>query len=203
MEWFNIWWSNLGFVGQVMATIAIPATVVLVLQMLLMIIGIGFDSSSGGGAEAHTETTTDEACSSGSNSIFRIFTVRGIVAFFALGGWAGLAALAAGVPTFWSVWISLFAGVMALLVSYFVVQLALRMQESGNVNIKNALSQSGEVYIRIPALRAEKGKVMVLVQERLMEMDAVTDCEHDLAPKSKVEVVDIAEQDCLVVRPVK
>jgi len=203
MEWFTYWWDSLGLVGQIMATAAIPMSIVMLLQLILMLVGAGFDSASsadGGGAD--DATSTDEACSSGSNSIFKIFTVRGIVAFFALGGWAGLAALSAGLSAFWAIWIALLAGVMALLLASFVIQLALRMQQSGNIDMRNAISQIGEVYIRVPALRTAKGKVMVLLQERLVELDAVTDGEIDLLPKSKVEVVDIAEQDCLVVRQI-
>jgi len=135
------------------------------------------------------------------NSIWRIFTIRGIVAFFALGGWAGLAALTSGVPVFWSIQIALFSGLAALMLASIAIRLALRMQDSGNINLNNALSLPAEVYITIPPSRVNTGKVTMLLQERFVELDAVTDSENEIRPKTRVEVVGLANKDCLVVMP--
>jgi membrane protein implicated in regulation of membrane protease activity len=205
MEWFTTWWNSIGLLGQIFACSAIPMTVVMFLQFILMIIGVGFGSDTDGdvdndGSGQNTETTPEEAGNSGYTSILKIFTIRGIVAFFALGGWAGLAALTAGIPALWTIQIALFVGVSALLLASIVIRLALRMQASGNINLNNALSQTAEVYIRIPPSRTEKGKVTMLLQERFVELDAVTDSEIALLPETKVEVVALQGNDCLVVR---
>ena len=207
MEWFTIWWSNLGLVGQIMACAAIPMTVVMFLQLILMIIGVGFDTDtdgevSDGVVESNAETSPPKSGSCENTSALKIITVRGIVAFFAIGGWAGLAALTAGLHPIWAIQISLFIGVCALLLAAIVIRLALRMQTSGNLNLNNAISQTAEVYIRIPAGRAETGKVTMLLQERFVELDAVTDNNSDIMPNSKVEVVGVANGDCLVVSPI-
>ena len=208
MEWFSIWWNEIGLVGQVMACSAIPMTVVMILQLILMIIGVGFgndtdgDVDNDGSVESSTETTPHEAASSGDNSVLRIFTIRGIVAFFALGGWAGLAALSGGIGPVWAIQIAIFSGVCAMLLAAIVIRLALRMQTSGNLNLNNAVSQLADVYIRIPSMRTDKGKVTMLLQERFVELDAVTDHDTDLMPETKVEVVAVVGNDCLVVCPV-
>jgi len=207
MEWFSTWWNGLGLVGQIMAMSAIPMTVVMMLQFILMIIGVGFGNDTDGDVDdgcidSSTETTPQEAGSSGDNSLLKIFTIRGIVAFFALGGWAGLAALSGGIGPVWAIQIALFAGVCAMLLAAIVIRLALRMQTSGNLNLNNAISQVADVYIRIPSARTDKGKVTMLLQERFVELDAVTDHDTDLMPESKVEVVAVVSNDCLVVRPV-
>jgi hypothetical protein len=208
MEWFSVWWNNLGLLGQILACSAIPMTVVMILQFILMLIGVGFGSETDGdvdsdGADYNTETTPEEAGNSGYTSILRIFTVRGIVAFFALGGWAGLAALTAGIPALWTIQIALFVGVSALLLASLVIRLALRMQASGNLNLNNALAQTAEVYIRIPPARTDKGKVTMLLQERFVELDAVTDSDIALMPNAKVEIVALADKECLVVRAIE
>jgi len=259
MEWFSVWWENLGMLGRIFAYSAIPMTVVMVLQFILLLIGVGFGSDADGDVEVDSDTGADfdtdgemgldgnidfsvdtgidtdidtgidtdvdtdidtdgdavlgeissymdrsvkEVDSRGSFSILKVFTIRGIVAFFALGGWAGIAALSAGISAFWSVQIAVFAGVSALLLASIVIRLALRMQESGNINLKNTLEQTAEVYIRIPPARSEKGKVTMLLQERFVEIDAITDCDVELLPQSMVEVVALADGDCLVVRPI-
>jgi len=208
MGWFLDWWDSLGIAGKIMACSAIPMTVVMLLQFILMLIGIGFDSETDGdldsdGIEHNTETTPEDAGSSGYTSIMKIFTIRGIVAFFALGGWAGLAALTANIPVLWSVQIAVFVGVSAMLLASIAIRLALKMQTSGNINLNNAVSQTAEVYIRIPSARTDKGKVTMLLQERFVELDAVTDSDIDLKPEEKVEVIGLEGNDCLVVRPLE
>jgi hypothetical protein len=201
MEWFQEWWQGLGLAGQIMACAAIPMSVVMLLQLVLMIIGIGFGSDPD--ADYDSDGADDGGNDGGSNpDVARIFTIRGIVAFFALGGWAGLAALTAGIPVIWSIQISLLSGAAAMLLASVVIKLALRMQSSGNLNLSNALSQTADVYITIPPARSEKGKVTMILQERFVELDAVTDSEAALRPNTKVEVVGLIGNDCLLVSPV-
>ena len=200
MEWFFDWWRNLGLVGQVMACAAIPMTVIMLLQLVLMIMGIGFGNSD---SDFDNDASDDGGDEGGSNTdIARIFTIRGIVAFFALGGWAGLAAMTAGIPAIWSIWIALLSGVAAMLLASLAIKFALKMQSSGNISLSNALSKTAEVYITIPPLRSNTGKVTLVLQERFVELDAVTDSETPIKPYMKVEVVGITGGDCLVVSPI-
>jgi membrane protein implicated in regulation of membrane protease activity len=209
MAWFSEWWQGLGFVGQIMAFAAIPMTVVMMMQLILMIIGVGSGGESSGGdidgdgVDPSVDNPANEAGSCGTSSIFKIFTVRGIVAFFALGGWAGLAALTAGIPALWSIQIALISGVAALLLASIVIRFALRMQDSGNINLNNAVARTAEVYITIPPSRTNTGKVLMLLQERFIEIEAVTDDETAIRPNTTVEVVGLVSKDCLIVRPVK
>ncbi|MCL2367206.1 MAG: hypothetical protein FWC75_09250 [Oscillospiraceae bacterium] len=200
MEWFTQWWLSLGIVGQLMAIAAIPTTIVMIIQLILMIVGVGFGVPDAD-TDAEYDSPANEVGSYGNSSIFKVFTIRGIVAFFALGGWAGLAALAAGVPTLWSIQIALLSGVAAMILASVVIRLALKMQDSGNINLNNALSLHAEVYITIPPLRTNTGKVTMLLQERFVELDAVTDNETAIVPKTKVEVVGVLGKDCLIVYP--
>ena len=207
MGWFTDWWYGLGLVGQIMACAAIPMTVVMIFQLILMIIGIGpggeSDSDADSAVECETEASASEAGGGyGHSSILRIFTIRGIVAFFALGGWAGLAALAAGVPVIWSIHISLLAGVAALMLASIAIRLALRMQDSGNISLHNAISLTADVYIKIPPAREKTGKITMVLQDRFVELEAVTDSEEEIKPKTKVEVVGVTDNDCLIVRPI-
>ena len=214
MGWFQDWWQGLGFTGQIMACSAIPMTVILFLQMIFMIIGFGGESDSdidssgpdidsdaadsGGigesGGHDHSDVHSDGA---------HIFTIRGIVAFFALGGWAGLAALTAGISSIWSIMIALLCGAAAMALVSVAIRFALKMQSSGNISLSNAISHSADVYITIPPSRLDKGKVTMILQERFVELDAVTDSNYPLKPETKVEVVGLAEEDCLIVSPIK
>ena len=257
MEWFSVWWEELGLLGRIFACSAIPMTVVMILQFILLVIGVGFGSEADGDVEVDSDAGADfdtdgelgldgnidygvdigvdtgidigvdtgidtdgdtdgdavlgeissyldksvkEVDGRSNTSILKIFTIRGIVAFFALGGWAGLAAMSAGVSAFWAIQIAVFVGVAALLLASIMIRLALRMQESGNLNLMNTLEHTAEVYIRIPPARTDKGKVTMLLQERFVELDAVTDSDVEIVPNSKVEIVALADSACLVVR---
>jgi len=203
MEWFNQWWISLGFVGQIMAIAAIPSTIVMLLQLLLMIAGVGGFGDADSDMDAdNCDSPANVSGSYGNQGPFRIFTIRGIVAFFALGGWAGLAALSAGIPILWSIQIALLAGVAAMILASVVIRLALKMQDSGNLNMRNAISKPAEVYITIPPSRTNTGKITMILQERFVELDAVTDCETAIAPNSKVAVVGVTDENVLVVSPI-
>jgi len=193
LEMVLVWWAELSTLEQIMAFFAIPMTVVMLIQLILMIVGIGFDGDADGGSSAYTDAGI---------GIVKMFTIRGIVAFFALGGWAGLAAMSAGIQGFWAVWIALLVGVCALLLASLVIRLARKMQQSGNLDFANALGLSADVYMRIPPSRSQKGKVTLVFQERFVELDAVTDSEVELLPNTKAKVVDLLEgEDCVVVTP--
>ena len=64
----------------------------------------------------------------------------------------------------------------------------------------NAVAQTAKVYLTIPARRGGTGKVMLTLQERLVEMDAVTDFGKDIKTDSMVQVVS-ATDNILVVCP--
>ena len=135
------------------------------------------------------------------NGIIKIFTVRGIVAFFAMGGWAGIAALSMGIRSLWAINIALIVGVAALLIASAVIRFALRMQSNGNIDLRNAMSGTAEVYITIPPSRSGVGKITMTLQERFVELEAVTDSESAIKPRMTVEIVGLRDRDCLVVRP--
>ena len=53
----------------------------------------------------------------------------------------------------------------------------------------------------MPALRSGNGKVNVYVQERYVELEAVTDSEEPIKTGEKVKVVDTMDNGTLVVAP--
>ena len=75
----------------------------------------------------------------------------------------------------------------------------LKIQSDGTMNIRNALGQSGEVYIPIPGKRAAPGKVMVKVQDQLTEFEAVTDEEEKIATGTQITVIGITKGTTLIV----
>lgn len=215
------WWQSMNIFQQVMALFALPATAVLIIQTLLLLFGFGHD----GGADApdggidltDSDVMTGDADISGDiadtagdsdgwmsegdvdfDSGLRLLTVRGMVAFFAVGGWVGIAAVDLGAV----VWAAALAAVVAALIALWLVAVIfktlMRLQSSGNVNLNNAVGAIGEVYLRIPPAMQGQGKVSVQVQERLIEAAAMTKAEEELKSGTSIRVLAVRGSNLLV-----
>ena len=133
----------------------------------------------------------------------RLFTLRGIVALFAVGGWVGIAACDLGISDAASVALALVFGIAAMVIAALVIKVSLKLQENGNISVKNAVARTATVYIPIPPSRSGSGKVMMNLQERFVEMTAITDHGEKIATGEAVQVVSVTDKGDLVVRPIK
>ncbi len=203
------WWSSMGLLGQILACMAIPATIVLVVQTVMVLI-TGFD----GGAEMETNLDIDTDIGSGSEVItgdeiddivafdqagLQIFSIRGVVTFFAIFGWAGMWLLSIDINQALALIISFALGTAAMIGTAYAMRFLMRLQAKGNQNINDALGVSGTVYINIPKQRGGHGKVTALVSGRYSEFDAVTDDEEAILTGNSVTVLSICSPNILVV----
>lgn len=207
------WWIELGEAGQVFACIAIPATVILIIQCILTLMGLGGDSDT----EAEVETEVSNVDMDNADGIFgesgesdadsdvfdgglRIFTLRGLIAFFSVMGWTGTVCCELGLTLPLSIAIAFIAGFGAMLLIASIMKWLLGLQYDGTENIKDALGVSGTVYMRIPPSRSGKGKVNIVVQGRLSEKNAVTDEETTIGRDEEITVIGISGEETLIVR---
>ena len=129
----------------------------------------------------------------------RLFTFRGLVAFSAVGGWTGIFAIDRNVHPIFAIILALVTGFLAMLFVAWSVATILRMQSSGNIRRENALGKEGEVYLTIPDNGI--GKVNVIVQDRLCEMNATTRAGRDIKTGEKITVIGVATGGLLLVTP--
>jgi membrane protein implicated in regulation of membrane protease activity len=115
-------------------------------------------------------------------------------------GYSGVVAMHIG----WSFPMAMLAGVLAgataAWLAYKLIRLLLRLQESGTLDIENAVGQTGAVHLYIPARGAGTGKVMVEIQGALREMDAVSE-EEDIPTGTSILVVGVSDEQHLIVQP--
>ncbi len=210
------WWISLGAAGQVFACIAIPATLMLLIQTILTIIGIGSDSDAdvnsegaieadvGADADADFDTDSGDTDFDSDTDIadggLRVFTLRGLVAFFSVMGWVGALCSGSGLELSLSVVISVASGALAMLAVAFIMKWLFRLQDDGTEDICSALGVSGTVYLRIPPSRTGKGKISAIIRGQLSEKFAVTDEETELKFGEEVTVVGISGESTLIVR---
>lgn len=226
------WWNELTSLQQIFATIAIPATLVMIIQFILFMLGFSHGDGSDS-ADVHGDMTIHGDAAHGvfeghghdipsdhsaGDSVhesaghhgevghdqvdaLRLFTLRSIIAFMAVGGWMGVAAVGWKLPTPVVFLLALVTGWLALYFVAWSIRFALRMQQSGNVVIENAIGKQGEVYIPIPKSKEGIGKVNLVVQDRLCEFEATTEADRPLKTGEKVTVMSVVSEGVLMVMP--
>ncbi len=213
------WWAALTALQRVFACVALPATFVLVIQTVMVLFGLGdhdmddvggagIDSGSAldgvhdGGFDVHDAHHVHDGGQDGHGDGLALFSVRGIVAFFAVGGWAGIVTAGMRIPAVLAVLIAWACGSAALYGIALLFRFASRLQSAGNMSLHNAVGKTASVYITIPGGRRGTGKVTLTFQGRFTECDAVTDAPIDLKTGTAVDVVDLADENTLLVAPV-
>ena len=210
------WWNSLSSVSQVFYCIAIPSTLILVIQTVLMFIGFGSeadgiddvgDALSGDDIgdidvdDAFDMETIGEAreAASGLDGL-RIFTLKGIIAFFVVFGWVGIVMDSSGAALWLTIPIAFISGFAMMLLLALLLKAVLKLRNDGNTDNRNAIGVSGRVQLVIPPSRTGEGKVHVMLQGAYVERDAVTDEEESIPTGAEIVVVGVSGQTNLVVK---
>ncbi len=195
----TLWWDTLTALERIFVAMAIPATFIMLLQSILLFVGIGFDGDGSFDTETDFDSPVSGTDAAEASDGLTLFTVRGIIAFFSIGGWAGLVASKSGVgPAFSSV-VAIFAGGVALVGIAYLFKYALKLQESGNLDLKNAIGKTATVYIPIPENSNGRGKVTVLLQDRLVELSSVNKSPERINTGETVKITSLIDENTVVV----
>lgn len=186
------WFLKMSVTEQVLFWIAVIATVGLVIQIVIMIFSFG-------GGDIDVSDFDGDIDTDGGLSVF---TLKGLTAFFALGGWCGFATISYVPDKEWIAILVAFAtGTVALLAVGFAMRGVAKLQCSGNLDKEKLEGQLATVYVSIPASRSGRGKITLTAQGKYMELDAVSDSEEKLATDTQVQIVSY-ENDFAVVKKV-
>lgn len=222
------WWESLSMLSRILYCIAVPSTLILLLQTILSIAGFGsdadvnisdtggidmdgFDGIDGGvdfDADMSLDTNMDIDVSAdtgdmpfpvqGNYSSLKLFTIQGIVAFFAVSSWVAIAAVSSGIPNAGAVALGLVAGFFAMYGIAKLIQLSRKLTENGTIDFRNAIGESATVYIPIPPEGEGEGKVTLTLQGRFMECSAVSNEMEMLKTGTPVRVTDLNGETLVV-----
>ncbi len=205
-----LWWESLSALQRVFACFAAPATLILIIQTVLVLFGIGDHDMDAGGMDTGDmdaggmdlgDADAGDGLYDGVSDGLALFSIRGIVAFFTVGGWAGVVVAGIVASPFLSVTAALIAGAVALYGIALLFKWASKLQSAGNVSLKYAVGKTAKVYITVPGGKRGFGKVLVTFQGRFTECDAVSDAPFDLKAGALVKVVGLEDADTLIVTP--
>ena len=165
---------------------AATGVAVTVLQFLLGLVG----ASHHGDLDAEHDGHVDDGL-----NLLSVRSLSAGLAFFGIGG-AGAAAAGLGGTAALAVGGALGAGatwsVAALMRSFR------RLEDDGTVRVEGAVGLPAQVYVPIPAGRAGAGKVLMTLQNRTVELQAVTS-DDALPTGTQVTVVDVVGSDVVEV----
>ncbi len=195
------WWDSLTTLQQVFACIGVPATLILIVQTILLMFGIG----DGDGADMDIDVDPDgfdigEAVS-GDDGL-TLFTVRGIVSLFCVAGWSGIVFVDLGLDSTLAIFLALVCGIAAMVGLAYLMKAVLKLQSSGNIQIGLALGKIGEVYIPIPPRGQGRGKINITLQDRFIEVDAISTSDEGFKTGDTVRVVSTDDSGLVVVEKV-
>ncbi len=202
----------MSLVAQIFALVALPSTLILLVQTIMMFLGMGEDADGGADEIPDDVDVSDEmdgvfgedvdgepADVSGLDGL-RILTVRGVIAFFVVFGWVGMAMDSAGAKLWATLPVATVCGFAMMLVLAFLMRAVMKLRTSGNADNRNAVGVSGKVYLTIPPSRSGTGKVNIMLQGAYVERNAVTDHPEAIPTGSEIVVIGLSGQTDLVVR---
>jgi len=205
----------MSLIAQIFLLVALPSTLILLIQTVMLFMGMGEDAD-GVGDEIPDDITANDlpdemdgvfgedmegepADAAGLDGL-RILTVRGIIAFLVVFGWVGVVMDSAGAKLWATLPVATACGFVMMLLLAWLMRAAMKLRSDGNVDNRNAVGVSGEVYLTIPPSRSGTGKVQVMIQGTYAERNAVTDSTEAIFTGSEVVVIGLSGQTDLVVR---
>ncbi len=152
-------------IGKAYVACAIAGGSVLIGQTGLNLFGLGGDT------DVDPDVDVDDVEGADGLSFLSVRALAGFLTFFGLVGWAGTGSAWGKFPTLLAAFAS---GSSVMVLVAFIMRFFRRMASEGNVQPANAVGMSAKVYLRIPGNRAGKGKIVVSLQGRSVEFDAIT-----------------------------
>lgn len=193
-----MWWSSMSTLEQVLFVLASSSTAIMIIFLILLLFGFETDEFDGADIpDMDVDGINDDPISGIAG--LKVLTLRGVLVFVAMGSWTAFLLVGS-----LDIWLALLIGVVVGVVAAYLQAIAfratLKLESVGNIDYENAIGKTGTVYIRIPKKRSGKGKVSLIIQDRLVEVDAVTEEDNDLLAKASIEVVGLLDSATLIVK---
>ncbi len=171
--------------------VAFVTSLVFIIQSVMTFSGMDSD----GGMDVNVDM---DGADGGDHGPFQLFTFRNLVNFLLGTSWAMIAFN--GVFSSNGLWVavSIIVGVLLVAAVMMIFRFFSRMEQSGNIDLKNAVGCKGNVYLKIPAAKKGEGKVQIAVQGAVREYDALTEGE-ELETGAPVVVKKVINDNTLLV----
>jgi hypothetical protein len=184
------WFGPLSLFEKIYWAVAGISSVIFLVLLVLTFLGGDTDNIEG---DVDVEIEGDTGIG------FQFLSFKNLIGFLTIFGWSGIACMEGGLSMGLTVVISVICGLLMMLAMAGLFYYLGKLQSSGTLILKNALDQTGEVYLTLGAKRSKIGKVSINVQGALRELDALTDEDRDLLMGNVVRVKEVTDNGILIV----
>jgi membrane-bound ClpP family serine protease len=129
---------------------------------------------------------------------FHLFTIRGIIGFIMLFGWAGLGFSKSGMSPLNTFLIALLSGFAMMLIIALIYYSISKLKEDGNEDLETSIGKEAQVYLTIPANSQGFGKIHLVMSGSLREYEAITMEEEPINSGQVVKVVRVINDKLVV-----
>ncbi len=184
------WWNALGLFMQSVWCITLFASLVFVIQTIMTFVGMDVD----GGMDVDLDVDS----SGDGDGPFQLFTFRNFINFLLGFGWSIISFQGAIENQFLLILLAAVIGVLLVMVVMAIFRFMSKMEQSGTIQMANAVGCKGNVYLKIPAEKRGEGKVQISVQGAIREFDAIT-LGEELETGAPIKVVEVVNDSTLLV----
>ncbi len=195
-----MWWNSLSDFQQISFVVAITATIIMLVFLILMLIGVG-DGEFDGGVDIDGDYDVDGFNDEPLSGIggLKVFTFRSFLVLLSIGGWVSFT-FEPMVGPIWSTVIGVALGAIAAILVALVYKSMSKLESNGNLDYRYTIGKTATVYLRVPKEKNGVGKVTMTLQNRYLEIDAVTLEKQDLIVGKFVTVVGLENETTLIVK---
>ncbi len=184
------WFGPLSLFEKIYWAVAGISSVIFLVLLVLTFLGGDADTLEG---DVDVEIEGDTGIG------FQFLSFKNLIGFLTIFGWSGIACIEGGLAKGLTVLISVICGFLMMLAMAGLFYYLGKLQSSGTLILKNALNQTGEVYLTLGANRSKIGKVSITVQGSLRELDALTDEDMDLVMGNVIRVKEVTDNGIFIV----
>lgn len=185
------WWNTLGLFMQSVWCITLFASLVFVIQTIMTFVGM--DADGGMDVDMGSDMPGD-----GDGGPFQLFTFRNFINFLLGFGWSIISFQGAIQNQFVLILVAALIGVLLVIAVMAIFRFMSGMEQSGTIQMANAVGCKGNVYLKIPADKRGEGKVQISIQGAIREFDAIT-LGEELETGTPIQVVEVVNDSMLLV----
>ena len=189
MEAFNAWWAGLSMLNHGFYIAALFFSVFFLWQLITAVIGMGAGDTDIDSSVDHSWEHNAPADSHDTMFVFKLLSIRSIIAFATLFSWAGALYINQGVPVSTALIYALVWGLVAMVIVSLLMHLLGRMTETGNMRINSCLGATGSVHLDIPVDRL--GEIRVACSGVMTHFRARTEGDKPLQAGTEARVVKV------------
>ena len=167
--------------------IAAAASVVFCFQAIMVFIGFDADADV---PETDTDFDTDG---------FHLISVKTIVSFLMGFGWTGVLLWNEIDNRWFLTMLALLVGLSFMCLIAYLLYLVMKLDKDNTFHIKQTVGLYADVYLTIPALKAQTGKVTVSVNGTMHELEALTADAEKIPTGAKVRIVGFENEGLVLV----